>query len=186
MTTNTDDAAANTLQYPSTTTRRTNSNLKLNQQLSPDVLSEDDDFMFRSPTISDRSSGSSSISSKKPRRSYDKVYRTNEPLKGLPEIDDFEEKLWDDDPTNINLQQQQQQHHDDVVVDEPLIRTTSPIYTQPYHDNNKNSISRPDLVTNYNPNRYDSNDYTVPVISDDNNKTTKQRFSSQSSIVTDV
>lgn len=55
----------------------------------------DKEFTFRSPSSSMRSSTSSTS---KKRRSYEKSYRTHEPLEGLPETD-FEDKKWDLDPT---------------------------------------------------------------------------------------
>ncbi|XP_008192790.2 protein mesh isoform X1 [Tribolium castaneum] len=127
--------------------------VKSSRPLSP---MSDDGSSLRSPVPSDRSS-TSSLGKK--RRSYDKVYRTHEPLEGLPETE-FEEKPWD--PNEF----------------EPDSKPTSPtsiIYTQPF--------SKPDLVKfQSNPNldrfTYNSDDYTLPV--------KKNRMSSQSSVITDV
>ena len=127
--------------------------------LSPPM--SDDEYSLRSPAPSDRSSTSSMG---KKRRSYDKVYRTHEPLEGLPETD-FEDKPWDVeyDPDNKP----------------PPSPTTSAVYTEPFS-------SKPDLVKfQSNPNlssphrfTYNSDDYTLPI--------KKNRISSQSSIITDV
>lgn len=111
-------------------------------------------------------------------RSYDKTYRTHEPLQGRPN-GEFENKPWD---PNVDLYED---------VDGPLrspntsVRSsaspTSPTssiqYALPYN-------SKPDLVNLDNkdkPLSYNSDDYAVPL-----KKTPKERFSSQSSIITDV
>lgn len=121
-------------------------------------LSEDA-FSLRSPIPSDRSSTSSMG---KKRRSYDKVYRTNEPLEGLPETE-FEEKPWD--PNDIEY--------------EPDNKPSSPssvIYTAPF--NNKPDLVKFQSNPNLERNTYTSDDYAVPF--------KKNRISSQSSIITDV
>lgn len=51
---------------------------------SPTTPLTEDEYTYRSPTNSEQGK----------RRSYDKSYRTHEPLKGLPEVE-FEEKPWD-------------------------------------------------------------------------------------------
>lgn len=122
----------------------------------------DDEFSLRSPVPSDRSSTSSSS---KKRRSYDKSYRTHEPLQGLPETD-FEDKPWD--PNDVEYEPD----------NKPNSSPTSVIYTEPFS-------SKPDLIkVQSNPNldnhryTYNSDDYTMPI--------KKDRMSSQSSIITDV
>lgn len=128
--------------------------------LSPPL--SDDSFSLRSPAPSDRSSTSSSS---KKRRSYDKSYRTHEPLQGLPETD-FEDKPWD--PNDVEYEPD----------NKPSRSPTSVIYTEPFS-------SKPDLIkVQSNPNldshryTYNSDDYTMPI--------KKDRMSSQSSIITDV
>lgn len=129
--------------------------------ISPSM--SDDAFSLRSPAPSDRSSLSSTS---KKRRSYDKVYRTHEPLEGLPETE-FEEKAWD--PNELEYEPD----------NKPSPSPSSVVYSEPFN-------SKPDLVKfQSNPNlsspkrfTYNSDDYTLPM--------KKDRMSSQSSIITDV
>lgn len=131
---------------------------------------------FSSPS-SDRSSTDSMF---KRKRSYDKSYRTHEPLTGLPETD-FE--------------------HKDIDPNEPEFEPKSPtspspssvVYSQPFQ-------SQPDLVNPSGKQRltYGSDDYALPVKKNNVSPTAKffpssqlspadkTRMSSQSSIVTDV
>lgn len=150
--------------YKAAPPMRSNSRLRLNETRATSPPISDEDFSPRSPVPSDTSSSSS-----KKRRSYDKVYRTHEPLEGLPEVN-FEEKPFD--PNELEYEPDSK----------PSLSPKSDIYTEPFQ------TSRPDLVRfQSNPNlgnnsrlTYTSDDYALPM------KDHKQRMSSQSSIITDV
>lgn len=141
--------------------------------------------------VSDRSSSGSSTSKK--RRSYDKTYRTNEPLKGLPEVE-FEEKPWDlnDTPSPTS------EYDPD----------SKPVYTEPHQQidasknnndysvpfdnlNKRNTYVESEPLANKtdeaksasNPNLLD-NRYTLPDYATVNKD--RKRIQSQSSIITDV
>lgn len=150
----------------------------LNKPASADYQYDDDEDIPHSPISSDSQKSDTGIGSMKKRRNYDKSYRTHEPLQGRPNSE-FENKPWD---PNADLYED---------VDEPLkspnasVRSsaspTSPTssiqYALPYN-------SKPDIV-NLDPKNkglnYNSDDYAIPL-----KKKPKERFSSQSSIITDV
>ncbi|XP_017783258.1 PREDICTED: protein mesh isoform X2 [Nicrophorus vespilloides] len=90
--------------------------LRDSERSSPTTPDDSKRFSYNSSVLSDRTS---SDSVKKPRY-YEKSYRTNEPLEGLPE-DDFEEKPWDLDYDS-----------DESVASEKRRKTASPIYTEPF------------------------------------------------------
>lgn len=94
---------------------------KYEQPITP---ASDEEFTYRSPTNSMRSSSTSSSSKK--RRSYDKSYRTHEPLEGLPE-DDFEEKNFDlDTPTPSPTDIQYRNQANDINRISPDLIKTNP------------------------------------------------------------
>lgn len=157
---------------------KTRSLQRLNRPISADYQDDDDDEGIPQSPISTNSPSDTGIGSLKKRRSYDKTYRTHEPLEGRPN-GEFENKPWD---PNVDLYED---------VDGPLrspntsfrssASPTSPTssiqYALPYN-------SKPDLVNLDNKDKtlsYNSDDYAVPL-----KKTPKERFSSQSSIITDV
>ncbi|XP_031341767.1 protein mesh isoform X1 [Photinus pyralis] len=154
---------------------RSASRLKLNEAepmmqnsrtISPTTPPSDEfnEYTYRSPVGSDRSSTSSGNSKK--RRSYEKSYRTHEPLEGLPEID-FEDKAWDlEDPET-------------EPKDKPNFNRSEsegPVYSLPFRLKEPNaelSSSNPNLIDN----RYEPR--ANPAL----NRAVTQ---SQSSVVTDV
>lgn len=137
-----------------------------------------------SSPLSDRSSTDSSLIKRK--RSYDKSYRTHEPLAGLPETE-FESKAVDPNEPEFEPKSP-------TSATSP---TSSIIYSQPYR-------SQPDLLTGDTAKpklSYGSDDYSVPikksiakanVIPAQNPPISKlsaadrARMSSQSSMITDV
>lgn len=166
-----------------------------NRNLSPLVIS-DDDYTYKSPIASDLSSPSSSDSKK--RRSYDRTYRTHEPLEGLPEIE-FEEKPWDLESVSPETEYSPESKPKVVgrhafvpagAKPTPFIynrsESISPVYTVPHTPN-----SRPDVVraSNSNPNllerqlSYGSDDYASVVKSIGEKRTPSK---SQSSVITEV
>lgn len=119
-------------------------------------------------------SPTSTSSTAKKRRSYDKSYRTHEPLPGLPQTG-FEEKPWD--PNNPSFYPDEDRPLQSPTQSmSPRVSSPSPSfgYSQPYN-NSKRDIVKPSEQ------EYNSDDYAVPV----KNKV-KNRTSSQGSIVTDV
>lgn len=143
---------------------------------------EDDDYELpQSPVSSDERKSDTGIGSMKKRRSYDKVYRTNEPLQGRPN-GEFEEKKWD---PNEDIYEEvdgravspidSARGSSQISPTSPLSPTSSILYSIPYN-------SQPDLLKMQNNIRFTENDdiYALPM------KKNKQRFSSQSSIITDV
>lgn len=123
---------------------------KLGRSFSPQF--SDDDVTLRD-------SERSSLDSKK-RRSYDKSYKTNEPLKGVPEVEFDENKVWD-----LPLPQEPQQTN---VQSSPTESSHANVYDQPIQQQQQHSnLSSPKTGPLY----------EIP---------NKQRFSSQSSVVTDV
>lgn len=178
---------------------RSASRLKLNEHdpitpssrtISPTTPPFDEEFneyTYRSPIGSDRSS--SSTSSKK-RRSYDKTYRTHEPLEGVPEID-FEDKEWDLDtsllepdyePSNkLNGNNKTMYQRSESVDPDYLSAVTQPVTTI----NPQLSQSNPNLIDYNTPYGLNSHSPVDKLRADTlpfNRLTTK----SQSSIVTDV
>lgn len=140
--------------------------------------------------VSDRSSSGSSTNKK--RRSYDKTYRTNEPLKGLPEVE-FEEKPWDlnDTPSPTS----EYEPDSKPVYAEPQqvnAANNNNEYSVPFDNLNKRhtyvesepQANRTDEVKSAsNPNLLD-NRYTLPDYATVNKD--RKRIQSQSSIITDV
>lgn len=106
----------------------------------------------------------------KKRRSYEKSYRTHEPLTDRPYIG-FEDKPLDpNDPTYDDIDRASR------TPSSPTSPTSSIQYTTPYNP-------RPDIIQGNSTKNlnYTENDYSLPI------KKPKNRFSqSQSSIVTDV
>lgn len=142
--------------------------------------------------VSDRSSSGSSTSKK--RRSYDKTYRTHEPLKGLPEVE-FEEKQWDLDetpsPTSEFEPDTKPIYSQPQEVDSVKINNN---YSDPYDNLSKrHTYIEPELQANKvdevksasNPNLLD-NRYTLPEYATVNKDKNRDRIQSQSSIITDV
>lgn len=145
----------------------------LARSLSPTNTSE----AFSSPT-----SDASGESIFKKRRSYDKSYRTHEPLSGLPETE-FEDKQVDPNEPDFDPPKT------------PVSPTpSSVVYSQPFQ-------SQPDLVSHDDKQRltYGSDDYAVPYkksVNPNVSPTSKfppasrlspsARMSSQSSVITDV
>lgn len=139
---------------------------------------DDDEDMPRSPVSSDSQKSDTGIGSMKKRRSYDKVYRTNEPLQGRPN-GEFEQKPWDPNADAYEDAEELLRSPNDSVRGSmgPTSPTSSIQYAIPYN-------SKPDLVkvTNNEPRfTYNADDYALPL-----KKTAKERYSSQSSIITDV
>lgn len=168
---------------------RAASRLKIDDDSRAISPTSDESYTYMSP-VSDRSSSGSNSSKK--RRSYDKTYRTNEPLKGLPEVE-FEEKQWDLD--------------DDAPSPTSEYGSDSkPVYTEPHFVDNTNATSgyavplnkrhtymEPETQTDKagearsasNPNLLDNtNRYTVPEYATVNKN--RDRMQSQSSVITDV
>ncbi|XP_023014320.2 sushi domain containing 2 mesh isoform X1 [Leptinotarsa decemlineata] len=151
-----------------------------NRALSPYQDEEDDDDDDYVPNPSDKSENDSG-SIKKRRISYDKSYRTHEPLKGRPEVD-FENKPWDPNyvPGYEDIRKP------DKTPSVPVSPTNSSLYNEPY----KAPTSQFDFSQNQSPDiiqtgnkpalDYGSDEYAKV------KKPDKTRFSSQSSIVTDV
>lgn len=110
----------------------------------------------------------------KKRRSYDKSYRTHEPLKGLPQIE-FENKPMD--PNMPEFEPETKSLKSDIrSTNSPSSKspTSSVLYSTPYS-------AKPDLLTSNNEDTlYGDDNYAVPM------KKSQERFSSQSSIITDV
>lgn len=177
--------------YDGAITRLKSDGYSSSRAISPASPTSEGSYTYMSP-VSDRSSSGSSNTSKK-RRSYDKTYRTHEPLKGLPEVE-FEEKQWDLDeapsPTS--------EYGSD----------SKPVYTEPHQvnatqvDNNEYSVPfnkrhtyvEPELQSGNkadevksasNPNLID-NRYTLPDYATVNKDRNRNRNQSQSSIITDV
>lgn len=157
--------------------------------ISPVTPTSEESYTYMSP-VSDRSSSGSSTSKK--RRSYDKTYRTNEPLKGLPEVE-FEEKQWDLDASPSPISEYEPDNkptyspetsptkiNDEYAapVDNYSKRHT---YIEPEPQTDKTdgvkSASNPNLIDNR---------YTLPDYATVNKDRNKARIQSQSSIITDV
>ncbi|KAJ8947709.1 hypothetical protein NQ318_001548 [Aromia moschata] len=141
----------------------------LSMARSPSLEYSDEEFS-KSPEPSDKSDSGSIL---KKRRSYDKSYRTHEPLKDRPDVE-FEEKPWD---PNTNEYEPESKPMKSPAVESPT-STTSPTssiqYSVPFSQ-------KPDLVKvdDDDANIPNDNEYAVPL-----KKSPKERFSSQSSIIT--
>lgn len=142
----------------------------LNRSISPEYFDEE---TLRSPISSDKSDTSFNLLKK--RRSYDKSYRTHEPLKGLPQIE-FEEK-----PMDPNMPEYEPETNTlksnvrSTNTSSTKSPTSSVLYSTPYS-------TKPDLLTLNNKDKlYGDDNYAVPL-----KKSQKPRFSSSSSIITDV
>lgn len=164
-----------------------------NRNLSP-LMPSDDDYTYKSPIASDRSSSSSNDSKK--RRSYDRTYRTHEPLEGLPEVE-FEEKPWDLESLSPNDIEYSPESKPKVVgrhafvpaggIPTPFIYNRSesipsPVYSVPHSpggnpDVAKASSSNPNLLD------YGSDDY-AQVVRPIGEKPAPSK--SQSSMITEV
>ncbi|KAG5897040.1 hypothetical protein JTB14_021760 [Gonioctena quinquepunctata] len=166
--------------YESDVTNKPKNLQTFNRSLSPyqDDEDDDDDDFPRSP--SDKSDNDTGPL-KKRRVSYDKSYRTNEPLKGRPDVE-FEEKPWDPNaPPYEDVGRTALQNSPSA----PVSPASSILYTVP--ENKPQSQFRypeaasPDLIPSNKNLGYNSDDYAKVM-----KKPEKSRFSSQSSIVTDV
>lgn len=157
--------------------------------VSPVTPTSEVSYTYMSP-VSDRSSSGSSTSKK--RRSYDKTYRTHEPLKGLPEVE-FEEKQWDLDdtpsPTSEYEPDNKPTYNESQQVHSPENNNE---YSVPFDNYNKRrtyvesepQINKTDEIKSAsNPNLLDSR-YTLPNYATVNKD--RKRIQSQSSIITDV
>lgn len=158
--------------------------------ISPVTPTSEGSYAYMSP-VSDRSSAGSNTSKK--RRSYDKTYKTHEPLKGLPEVE-FEEKQWDLDdeapsPTSEYGSETKPLYTEPQKVVEAK---TSNEYATPFDNASKrHTYIEPELQTNKtdevrsasNPNLLD-NRYTLPEYATVNKD--RNRVQSQSSVITDV
>lgn len=161
--------------------------------ISPVTPTSDEEYTYRSPVMSDRSSSGSNGSKK--RRSYDKSYKTHEPLKGLPEVE-FEEKPWDVDAPSPTVTEYEPENKPTYAVPE---QQQDNDYSVPFDQSNKRhtymepeaaesqtdgqvSKSNPDLLDNNNRLTYNPYDYAVV----DKKKDRRDRVQSQSSIITDV
>ncbi|XP_022920575.2 protein mesh isoform X1 [Onthophagus taurus] len=108
---------------------RSASRMKMNE-IGSGTASPEDEYTYRSPVMSDRGSYGDTLPQK--RRSYDRSYRTNEPLKDRPNID-FEEGDYDaDSPINSEFRD-----------------STGPVYSEPY-------ITTPPLDRSLSPPKYSS------------------------------
>lgn len=146
--------------------------------VSTDYEYEEEDDMPQSPVSTDSQKSDTGIGSMKKRRSYDKVYRTHEPLQGRPN-GEFENKSWDPNADIYESVEEPLRSPNESVRDSisPTSPTSSIQYAIPYN-------SKPDLLKlEQNDKRftYTSDDYSVPL-----KKKPKERFSSQSSIITAV
>lgn len=159
--------------------------------ISPVTPTSEGSYTYMSP-VSDRSSSGSNTSKK--RRSYDKTYKTHEPLKGLPEVE-FEEKQWDLDdeapsPTSEYGSEIKPLYTEPQKVIEA--KTTSNDYAIPFDNANKrHTYVEPEMQTDKtdevrsasNPNLLDKR-YTLPEYATVNKD--RNRVQSQSSVITDV
>ncbi|XP_018331597.1 protein mesh isoform X2 [Agrilus planipennis] len=198
---------------------RAASRLKLNEQeamvanmrpVSPLTPPSDEEYTYRSPVPSDTNS---LRSFGKKRRSYDKVYRTHEPLKGLPEID-FEDKQWDlDSDLDSDIKRRSDLASPTSTVFEspnnssspPTPRNpASPVYTEPFSYDRQNVrhttldpplLPSPDLTKSYrssDPNLLEqksSPDVSYATVNKPKAQTLRHSTrpsASQSSIITDV
>lgn len=171
---------------------RASSRLKIeddSRAISPVTPTSDQTYTYTSP-VSDRSSSDST----KKRRSYDKTYRTHEPLKGLPEVE-FEEKQWDLDEAPSPTSEYGSDSKP-VYVEPQTDAVDSPTneYSVPFDSGNKrHTYMQPDVQANKpdgarsasNPNLLD-NRYTLPDYAVVNKDRNRDRVQSQSSIITDV
>lgn len=165
---------------------RANSRLKLNELDSNPAASptSEDEYTYRSPTMSERSgnNGQNPPLFKK-RRSYDKVYKTHEPLDGLPETE-FEEKSWDLDSVP-SVEYDPSNKPDQRISD--ISSMSSPIYRTPYDYEKKSPVyTKPDVLYGINrssPNLLTDSEPNSPV-----NRTGLRRdqLQSQSSVQTEV
>lgn len=155
-----------------------NSLQRFSRPISANYQDEEEEDLPRSPLSSDSQKSDTGIGSLKKRRSYDKVYRTHEPLQGRPN-GEFENKSWDPNVDIYEDMEEPLRSPNESVRDSssPTSPTSSIQYAIPYS-------SKPDLIKlDHNDKRltYTSEDYAVPL-----KKKPKERFSSQSSIITDV
>lgn len=148
--------------------------------ISPTTPTSDDEYTYKSPILSDRGSSETDSSTSKKRRSYDKSYRTNEPLKGLPEVE-FEEKPWDvDSPTTTEYEPEtkpiypQQNEYAEPFDDLSRRATLEADQKQGRSASNPNLLGDSGNVFSYSPDDY-------AVVNKD-----KKRGQSQSSIITEV
>lgn len=172
---------------------RAASRLKLNESepmtdnfraVSPRTPPSDEDFndyTYRSPAGSERSSTGSSK-----RRSYEKSYRTHEPLEGVPEVD-FEEKPWDLEYPEYEPEDKPKPEDEEQP---PFNRSESvgPVYSLPYQYQQPLSSSNPNLVdlTNDQPPFNTASGFSDNSGSPKTLPYNKSTNKSQSSIITEV
>lgn len=149
-----------------------------NRPLSADYEDEEDEDIPRSPLSSDSQKSDTGIGSLKKRRSYDKVYRTHEPLQGRPN-GEFENKPWDPNAEDYEDVEDFPRSPRESLRNSasPTSPTSSIQYAIPY--SSKQDLGK--LEQNDKGLNYNSDDYAIPL-----KKKPKERFSSQSSIITDV
>lgn len=134
------------------------------------------DSIYKSPILSYTSS--TDTNSLKKRRSYDKVYRTNEPLQGKPDVE-FEEKPWDLDsssPTETDSVRYAEPH--DAVVGRHRLSSFQPSSPASTIEHRQMTASDPNLIGE------DRVPSSPPVYASVNKE--KKRAQSQSSVITDV
>lgn len=177
------------------TISRSGSRMRINEidkDNLPPMTPTSDVFLHESPINSDHSSDSLP----KKRRSYEKSYRTHEPLEGVEEIP-FDEKQWElDSPLGSDFDRNSKQNGDmhfssEPEYTEPFLNTSPPLERKSayLHDDRVS----PDVVASTrsasDPNMLDDNHALYSEINKNNSKVNdadRRRIQSQSSVITDV